>query len=456
MAGTLEERTKIPLFDGSNFNNWKFRMEILLEELELLELIDEPYTQKVKFLETDTTDVKASKEADLEKLKKRDRKCRLQIVQRIADTHLEYVKDTGSAFEMWFSTGATLEESDVVCHLLLTMPSYRSYVRRIRCSLETLSAENLTLSFAKNRLLEEESKKRSFKPKPKVKNENQQNIAFVTSTKRNTVRGNAEKFKFKCYNCGIVGHKRSECKKPQKRNDFKNSNAEAKAAVAKPSEEECYCFPAMNGKGLHSKSIETSQRVYIQNLLKRFGMENCDPIRTPFEKGQAQVKHDEDAVIEEKPYRELVGCLSYLTLNTRPDICAAVNYYSRFQSLPTESHWKGLKRILRYLCGTMNLGLFYGKTEKNILVGYADSDWASDTSRKSTTGYLFKVFGSTVCWQTKKQSSIALSSTEAEYVALAMAATEFVWLKNLLKEFNIETGVVTIYEDNQSCILKRI
>lgn len=100
----------------------------------------------------------------------------------------------------------------------------------------------------------------------------------------------------------------------------------------------------------------------------------------------------------------------------------------------------------------MNLGLFYGKTEKNILVGYADSDWASDTSRKSTTGYLFKVFGSTVCWQTKKQSSIALSSTEAEYVALAMAATEFVWLKNLLKEFNIETGVVTIYEDNQSCI----
>ncbi|KAK9753550.1 Reverse transcriptase (RNA-dependent DNA polymerase) [Popillia japonica] len=83
---------------------------------------------------------------------------------------------------------------------------------------------------------------------------------------------------------------------------------------------------------IRSDGIFLSQRVYIQNLLKRFGMENCDPIRTPFEKGQAQVKHDEDAVIEEKPYRELVGCLSYLTLNTRPDICAAVNYYSRFQS----------------------------------------------------------------------------------------------------------------------------
>ncbi|KAK9710422.1 Zinc knuckle [Popillia japonica] len=308
MAGILEERTKISLFDGSNFNNWKFRIEILLEELELLELIDEPYTQKVKFLETDTADVKVSKE----KLKKRDRKCRLQIVQRIVDTHLEYVKDTGSAFEMWStllktferrgiarqllirkslltlkfvntqsmeahilkfdtlirelrSTEATLVESDVVCHLLLTMPSeYDTIVT----ALETLSAENLTLSFAKNRLLEEESqcilnhncrefcrylyrkehdgrpwpreefaknrlleeesKKRNFKPK--VKNENQQNIAFVTSTKRNTVRGNAEEFKFKCYNCGIVGHKRSECKKPQKRNDFKNSNAEAKAA----------------------------------------------------------------------------------------------------------------------------------------------------------------------------------------------------------------------------------
>ncbi|KAK9709142.1 hypothetical protein QE152_g26793 [Popillia japonica] len=258
MAGTLEERTKIPLFDGSNFNNWKFRMEILLEELELMELIDEPYTQKVKFLETDTADAKASKEADLEKLKKRDRKCRLQIVQRIADTRLEGIARqllirkslltlkfvNTQSMEAHFlkfdtlirelrSTGATLEESDVVCHLLLTMPSeYDTIVT----ALETLSAENLTLSFAKNRLLEEESKKRSFKPK--VKNENQQNIAFVTSTKRNTVRGNTEKFKFKCYNYGIVGHKRSECKKPQKRNDFKNSNAEVKAATAKPSDEE--------------------------------------------------------------------------------------------------------------------------------------------------------------------------------------------------------------------------
>ncbi|KAK9686530.1 hypothetical protein QE152_g37120 [Popillia japonica] len=82
---------------------------------------------------------------------------------------------------------------------------------------------------------------------------------------------------------------------------------------------------------------------------------------------------------------------------------------------------KGLKRILRYLCGTMNLGLFYGKTEKDILVGYGHSDWTSVISRKSTTGYLFKDFGSIVCWQTKKQSSTALSSTEAEYVAERMA-----------------------------------
>ncbi|KAK9693292.1 hypothetical protein QE152_g34320 [Popillia japonica] len=119
MAGTLEERTKISLFDGSNFNNWKFRIEILLEELELLELIDEPYSQKVKFLETDTADVKASKEADLEQLKKRDWKCRLQIVQRIADTHLEYVKDTGSAFEMWSTLLKTFERRGIARQLLI-------------------------------------------------------------------------------------------------------------------------------------------------------------------------------------------------------------------------------------------------------------------------------------------------------------------------------------------------
>ena len=235
MASALEGRVKIPLFDGSNFNNWKFRVEILLEELEFMDLIDMPYTEKVKFLETDTAKVRATKEAELNNWKKKDRKCRLQIVQRIADSHLEYVKDADTAFDMWStlentfqrkgmaiqlllrkslltlkfnansqslethflkfdklirelkSTGATLEETDIVCHLLLTMPNeYDNVVT----ALETLSAERLTLSFVKNRLLEEESKRSGSKQKSK--NENQDSIAFVSSTGKNTK--NQERF----------------------------------------------------------------------------------------------------------------------------------------------------------------------------------------------------------------------------------------------------------------------
>lgn len=195
-----------------------------------------------------------------------------------------------------------------------------------------------------------------------------------------------------------------------------------------------------------------SQKVYTENLLKRFGMEHCNPKRTPLNTNHAEETEDEKIITEEKPYRELVGCLSYLMLNTRPDICAAVHYFSRFQNNAKECHWNGLKGILRYLRGTTDFGLFFKRTSEDILIGHADSDWAGDRSRKSTTGYLFKVYDATVCWVTKKQTSVALSSTEAEYVALAMAAAELVWLKNLLTEFQVETGTVVMYEDNQSCI----
>lgn len=86
-------------------------------------------------------------------------------------------------------------------------------------------------------------------------------------------------------------------------------------------------------------------------------------------------------------------------LNTRPDICAAINFYSRFQNNAHEFHWNGLKRILRYLRGTTDFGLFFKKTMKDAFVGYADSDW--DKNRKSTMGYLFNVYGATTCWVTK-------------------------------------------------------
>jgi len=119
---------------------------------------------------------------------------------------------------------------------------------------------------------------------------------------------------------------------------------------------------------------------------------------------------------------------------THPDLSTSVNFCSRLQNKPSNQLWKILKRILRYIKGTLDYELFYCNYNKNKLVGYADSDWAGDeTDRKSTTGFLFKLFGSTVCWNTKKQSSVAVSSTEAECVA--EATHEGIWLNNLLSDF---------------------
>lgn len=134
---------------------------------------------------------------------------------------------------------------------------------------------------------------------------------------------------------------------------------------------------------------------------------------------------------------------------------AATNYFSRFQSNFTEEHFKYAKRILRYIKASENLKLVYTRNE-NIepIVGYTDSDYASDKNdRKSISGFVFKVFGNTVSWSSKKQTCVSQSSTEAEYVALAHGMNEGKWLRSLLIELGIKIDKpTTIYEDNTSCI----
>lgn len=155
-------------------------------------------------------------------------------------------------------------------------------------------------------------------------------------------------------------------------------------------------------------------------------------------------------------YRELIGCLTYATLTTRPDLCAATNYFSRFQNCFTHEHFTHAKRILRYVQGSCNLKLEYRRNiNSDVLVGYADSDWAGDVNdSKSTSGFVFKLFGNTISWRTHKQAVISQSSTEAEYVAVAEAINETEWIKQLLRELNIQPNEPTmIFEDNQSCIM---
>lgn len=145
----------------------------------------------------------------------------------------------------------------------------------------------------------------------------------------------------------------------------------------------------------------------------------------------------------------------YVSINSRPDIAASVSILSRKIESPNNTDWTEVKRIFRYLKGAKDVRLLlkYDDYPENILTGYADSDWAGDTlDRKSNTGYLFKINGSLISWASKKQNCVSLSSTEAEYVALAETCQEAIWLKQLLKDFRCEVNNMIINEDNQGCI----
>lgn len=168
-----------------------------------------------------------------------------------------------------------------------------------------------------------------------------------------------------------------------------------------------------------------------------------------------KLKKGVEAERTSNPYRELVGCLAYIAQSSRPDLCVAVNLLSQYQSCPTNEHWCYLKRILRYIKGTLDISLeFRGGDQVKPLIVYSDADWGNDINdRRSITGCILQVFGSTVMWLTRKQQTVALSSTEAEFIALCTAACEGIWLRRVLADLGvIVEGPVTYFEDNQSCI----
>ena len=203
--------------------------------------------------------------------------------------------------------------------------------------------------------------------------------------------------------------------------------------------------------------ITVDQEKYIENLLEQFNMTNCKPKATPGEVNSKLVKNNgEHQLVDTKLYRSLVGSLLYIGKQTRPDILNVVNQLSRFFEKPDTTHWKAAKDVLRYLKGTINLRLTFIKNSSMKLVGDADADWSGDLDeRKSTTGYYFKFQGNgaAISWGVKKQSTVVLSSTEAEYKAMAAAVQEAIYLRSLMKDFGYPMKEPTqIGEDNQSCI----
>ena len=204
-----------------------------------------------------------------------------------------------------------------------------------------------------------------------------------------------------------------------------------------------------------SGKIWIGQPAYTAEVLKRFQMENSKPTATPIDNGAKLTKATEDSkLFNQELYQSAIGSLLYLSTRTRPDIAYAVSNVARFCSKHTMEHWKSIKHIMRYLNGTRNYGFLYDKEKVMDFIGYSDADWAGDLDdRMSTSGYVFKLSGAAVSWRSKKQSCVSLSTAEAEYMALASAAQEAVWMQRLQNDLNEASVKSTlIYEDNQSTL----
>ena len=201
--------------------------------------------------------------------------------------------------------------------------------------------------------------------------------------------------------------------------------------------------------------IWIGQPSYTEKILQKFGMHDSKPVSTPVNPDVKLVSSESpDDVCDQQMYQAVIGNLLYLSTKTRPDIAYAVSCVGRFCANPTKEHWTAVKRILQYLKGTSNLGLLYREDTSAEVIGYSEADWAGDVGdRKSTSGYIFLLRGAAISWKSSKQTCVALSTTEAEYVALSAAAQEAMWLQLLTSDLlNKSIRETTILEDNQSAI----
>lgn len=210
------------------------------------------------------------------------------------------------------------------------------------------------------------------------------------------------------------------------------------------------------------RSISIGQAAYINTLLARHGMVECNVTATPMDAGAAHelmaaADSYKAAATLTQAYQSIIGGLMFAAICTRPDISFAVNRLSRYCSNPTEQHYNAAKRVLRYLKGTANQRITYTHSaERNPqLIGYCDADWAQDQDckRKSTSGYVFVMCGGAISWQSKKQSTIALSSTEAELMAITSSTKELLWFRHHLAGMGLSnTQPTTLLVDSQCAI----
>ncbi|KAJ0581064.1 putative RNA-directed DNA polymerase [Helianthus annuus] len=196
-----------------------------------------------------------------------------------------------------------------------------------------------------------------------------------------------------------------------------------------------------------------SQQKYISDLMQKSGLSDCKPVNSPMSTSQILMPNDSPLLSDPTKYRQIVGALQYATLS-RPDIAFSVNKVCQFMHAPTENHWTAVKRILRYLKGTTDLGLRIRHNSGSLLHAFTDADWNSSISssvqaysdsdwagcpidRRSTGGFAVYLGSNLISWTARKQRTVSRSSTESEYKALADTVAELIWLKALLQELGV-------------------
>ncbi|KAG8498724.1 hypothetical protein CXB51_005090 [Gossypium anomalum] len=198
-----------------------------------------------------------------------------------------------------------------------------------------------------------------------------------------------------------------------------------------------------------TSKLYLSQKGYIEKLLCRFNMRSAKPVSTPlaahFRLSSALSPQSDDEIeyMSHVPYSSAVGSLMYAMVCSRPDLSYAVSAVSRYMANPGKEHWKAVQWILRYLRGTTDVCLQFGRTEDGV-IGYVDADFAGDLDRRrSLTGYVFTIGGCAISWKATLQTTVALSTTEAEYMAITEACKEAIWLKGLFSELNEDLQIST-------------
>ena len=200
-----------------------------------------------------------------------------------------------------------------------------------------------------------------------------------------------------------------------------------------------------------ARTITLTQERYTNKIVETFGFMDANPVTTPMQENVSLLPHVGPPV--EAPYREMVGSLMYL-VNTRPELSFAVGAVSRYNANPGPQHLTAVRRIFRYVKGTSHFGLVLGGAANAPMIeAWADSDYAGDhDSRKSTTGFVIKLFGATIISASKKQKGISTSTLQAEYIALSATCKSLIWLRFLLQQLGYITPRTTVHSDNQGAI----